>query len=136
MRLNPARLEEIALDHRERRRRRLTQGGGQIAVDFKCDHLFRAYHERRSQRAASRTDLVEHFVGLRTDRADHFFHPGGLEEVLPETLANDHHDANDVVRNVQPLSLAPSHALHLRTYSRACQYRSSISSISSSLNPK
>jgi hypothetical protein len=80
-------VEDVALDHMQRRGHRAWQRRGQVAIDLHRDHARDPRRQADRERSAPRPDLEEGVAGLRIDGGDHFLDPGRLEEVLAEALA-------------------------------------------------
>jgi len=101
----------------------------QVAIDLDCNQPFYARRQRERQGAATGPDLEKEIVGSRANRFDDATHPAGFEEVLAEAFACLHSSSSS------PAPPRSSAGEPSRRFRRS-QYRSSISSISSSLRPK
>src|SRR4051812_14965150 len=95
-------------------RQLLPQGGREIPIDLDRQQRTRALRQPYGQDTGPRPDLEEPIRRLRRDGGDDFVGPRRREEMLPEAAAGGHAFSIDSPR----------------------QNFSSISSISSSLNPK
>ena len=62
----------------------------QITIDFDGGQVRDAGSQPQCQRARTGADLQETILGLGTDRLHKLVSPGGLEEVLPESLPRTH----------------------------------------------
>ena len=112
--------QEISLDHLHIRRRPGDERGGEIAIDLDGDDVAGALRQGQRQCAAAGSYFEERLVGRRGSRIDEPRYPGRFEEMLAESFSR----ARDRGQSSSSGEVSPR------------QYRSSISSICSSLIPK
>jgi hypothetical protein len=82
-------LEEIAVNHREIRRRARPQLSCEIPVDFEPEDVCRAGGERSGQRATAGPDFKKRLVSRRRNRGNQLVDPGALEKMLTESLPGE-----------------------------------------------